>query len=125
MVYVAADDAAGDISNPSYTVTGDCFAGRPFRLRFHLRIIVAEAFNGSDDDNFFGNHVGAGPSCFIPCVPTIITFDYRLREGSPAIGAADPALTLREAAVDFFGNERGAEPDLGAYVYVNSSLILL
>ena len=44
-------------------------------------------------------------------------FDYRLSEGSPAIGAADPTLTRPETATDFYGNSRGSNPDLGAYVF--------
>ena len=44
-------------------------------------------------------------------------FDYRLQAESPAIGAADPALTAPEASVDAYGLSRGTAPDLGAYVY--------
>ncbi|MDE6612225.1 MAG: hypothetical protein K2K22_06660, partial [Muribaculaceae bacterium] len=44
-------------------------------------------------------------------------FDYRLRPDSPAIGAADPLLTLPDAATDAYGLPRGATPDLGAYVF--------
>ena len=44
-------------------------------------------------------------------------FDYRLRDTSPAIGAANPAF-IPSAATDFYGTPRGNTPDLGAYVYV-------
>lgn len=42
-------------------------------------------------------------------------FDYRLLPGSPAIGAADPELTLPEAAIDMYGIPRGDTPAIGAY----------
>ena len=44
-------------------------------------------------------------------------FDYRLTSGSPAIGAGDASLSLPESSVDYYGLQRGAAPDLGAYVY--------
>ena len=71
--------------------------------------------NGSDDENFL--------LCLWDCDPLYYTireeyiFDYRLKPESPAIGAADPALTLPDAATDSYGLSRGATPDLGAYVY--------
>ena len=34
------------------------------------------------------------------------------------IGAADPALTLPDAAIDAYGLARGTAPDLGAYVFM-------
>lgn len=72
---------------------------------------------GSDDDNFV--------SCVWDTDPLFRTerseylFDYRLLEDSPAIGAADPALTDPRTASDFYGNPRGSSPELGAYVYVD------
>lgn len=74
--------------------------------------------NGTDDDNFL--------SCLWDSDPLFYTvredyyFDYRLRDESPAIGAADPALTAPEAATDRYGLPRGAVPDIGAYVYTPS-----
>lgn len=71
---------------------------------------------GTDDDNFI--------SCVWDQDPLFYTvredyiFDYRLREDSPAIGAADPSLNAPEAAVDRYGNPRGQVPDLGAYVHI-------
>lgn len=71
---------------------------------------------GTDDDNFI--------SCLWDQDPLFYTvredyiFDYRLREDSPAIGAADPSLNAPEAAVDRYGNPRGQVPDLGAYVHI-------
>lgn len=70
---------------------------------------------GTDDDNFI--------SCIWDSDPLFYTirkdyiFDYRLHDESPAIAAADPSLTLSEAAYDIYGLPRGATPDLGAYVY--------
>lgn len=46
-------------------------------------------------------------------------FDYRLKENSPAIGAADPSMTPGgPGSTDRYGLPRGAAPDLGAYVYM-------
>jgi len=70
---------------------------------------------GSDDDNFI--------SCLWETDPLYHTvredyfFDYRVKAESPAIAAADPALTAPEAATDRYGLPRGSTPDLGAYVY--------
>ena len=55
--------------------------------------------SGDDDDNFI--------ECLWNQDPLFHT----------AIGAADPSLTDPRAAVDFYGNSRGAVPDLGAYVH--------
>lgn len=68
---------------------------------------------GSDDSHF--------TACLWDTDPLYYTerenyvFDYRLRPGSPAIGAADPA---ESAPADFYGRQRGAAPDMGAYVFV-------
>ena len=73
---------------------------------------------GVDDANFI--------SCLWECDPLFYTvrneyiFDYRLKEGSPAIGAANLDMMLPEAQVDFYGLPRGDSPDLGAYVYTPS-----
>jgi len=71
---------------------------------------------GSDDDNF--------SYCLWDTDPLYrndrekYIFDYRLGENSPAIGACYVHAVDPRAAVDAYGNERGSEPDLGAYVYV-------
>lgn len=72
--------------------------------------------DGTDDDNFLNTLWDADPLYYT--VREEYHFDYRLRPESPAIGAADPQLTLAEAAQDGYGLLRGATPDLGAYVYV-------
>lgn len=93
-----------DISHGDLTGTG-----------VYLRRCLLKS-NGTDDDNFI--------SCIWDKDPLFYTvredyvFDYRLREGSPAIGAADPAFNAPEAAADRYGSPRGAVPDLGAYVYI-------
>ena len=56
---------------------------------------------------------------FLSLLPKIFyIFDYRLKNESPAIGAAYPDYTLPEAQYDRYGLPRGPKPDLGAYVYV-------
>lgn len=71
---------------------------------------------GSDDDNFLECLWEADPKYYT--VREDYIFDYRLREGSDAIGAADPKLMPLEGVVDRYGKIRGKTPDLGAYVYV-------
>lgn len=70
---------------------------------------------GSDDDNFIDCIWDADPMFYT--VREDYIFDYRLRDGSPAIGAANPAL-MPSGATDFYGTPRGNAPDIGAYVYV-------
>lgn len=73
--------------------------------------------DGSDDDNFI--------SCIWNEDPLFLTvrsdyyFNYRLAEGSPAIGAGNPAYVTPQCLYDVDGLDRLANgnPDLGAYVY--------
>lgn len=66
---------------------------------------------GSDDDNFIGCLWGVDPQYLT--VREDYFFDYRLAPESEARGAADPALTLPEAATDPYGLPRTTT--LGAY----------
>lgn len=75
---------------------------------------------GTDDDNFISCLWDADPLFYT--VRTDYLFDYRLRDGSPAIGAGNPDLVAPEAATDAYGLDRGAAPDLGAYVYVPADI---
>ncbi|MCM1033697.1 MAG: hypothetical protein NC405_08080 [Odoribacter sp.] len=70
---------------------------------------------GTDDDNFIDCLWDTDPLYYT--VREDYLFDYRLRDDSPAIGAANPALMLNEASFDRYGLPRGSMPDLGAYVY--------
>lgn len=70
---------------------------------------------GSDDDNFINCIWGEDPLFYT--VRNDYFFDYRLKPESPAIGAADPSLTLPEAATDAYGMPRAFPADLGAYVF--------
>ena len=74
---------------------------------------------GSDDDNFIGCIWDTDPLFYT--VRNDYLFDYRLKPESPAIGAADPALTLPEAATDGYGMTRTTPADLGAYVFTPPS----
>lgn len=67
---------------------------------------------GKDDDNFINCLWGEDP--LYATVREDYYFDYRLLEGSPLAGAADPLLTLPEAAVDFYGAGRLPTPNIGA-----------
>ena len=67
---------------------------------------------GSDDEQFTECIWESDPLYYT--VRSEYLFDYRLRPGSPAIGAADPAFP---APADAYGLPRGSAPDLGAYVY--------
>lgn len=71
---------------------------------------------GTDDDNFRCCLWGEDPLYYT--VRNEYIFDYRLKNESPAIGAAYLEYTLPEATYDRYGLPRGTQPDLGAYVYV-------
>lgn len=70
---------------------------------------------GTDDDHLLNCLWDTDPLYYT--VREDYVFDYRLRDESPAIGAANASLNLPEAAVDGYGLQRGSTPDLGAYVY--------
>lgn len=70
--------------------------------------------SGEDDEHFIG--------CIWDTDPLYFTerenykFDYRLRPESPAIGAANPQLTLPLTATDYYGTLRSTTaPSLGAF----------
>jgi hypothetical protein len=71
---------------------------------------------GTNDDNFINCLWGSDPLYYT--VREQYLFDYRVKDNSPAIRAANAQLTLPEAAKDIYGLARGSNPDLGAYVYV-------
>lgn len=110
MPYMSADfgnciiyGLGSDLSHSDFTGTG-----------IILRNCLLKS-EGSDDDNFINCLWNTDPLYYT--IRNKYLFDYRLHEDSPAIGAADPGLTLPEAHLDFYGLERGSKPDLGAYVY--------
>lgn len=75
---------------------------------------------GSDDNNFINCIWDADPLYYT--VREDYIFDYRLKPESPAIGAANAALSTDPAALtDGYGLSRGTNPDLGAYVFVQPS----
>lgn len=68
---------------------------------------------GQDDDNFIDCLWDTDPMYFTEREEYI--FDYRLRDESPALNAADPSLTLPSASTDRYGISRLPSPSLGAY----------
>ncbi len=70
---------------------------------------------GTDDDNFINCIWGEDPLFYTDRLEYV--FDYRLRPDSPATGMADSSLSEADAATDLYGNSRGNQPDLGAYVF--------
>ncbi len=68
---------------------------------------------GKVDDNFIDCLWASDP--LYNTVRNDYLFDYRLMDGSPALGAAKPELIPADAAVDFYGTPRGTTPNLGAY----------
>lgn len=71
---------------------------------------------GSDDEHFTNCLWDADPLYYT--VRDDYVFDYRLKEGSPAIAAGNAALSTHPAAAyDAYGKARGTTPDLGAYVF--------
>lgn len=73
---------------------------------------------GTDDDNFINCLWDTDPAYYT--VREEYLFDYRLKPESPAIQAADPALTLPDAATDRYGVARLTPPSLGAYEYTSA-----
>lgn len=64
--------------------------------------------NGSDDDNFIDCLWEADP--LYNTVRNDYYFDYRLQEGSPAIGAALPELIPADGALDIYGTPASPPP---------------
>lgn len=71
--------------------------------------------NGDDDDDFVDILWDSDPIFFTDREEYM--FDYRIKDGSPAIGTANPELIFPEAEYDFYGKHRGITPDMGAYVH--------
>lgn len=72
--------------------------------------------NGVDDDQFQECIWNKDPVYYT--VRNEYYFDYRLKPESAARGAGREDFTAPEAATDRYGLSRGANPDLGAYVFV-------
>lgn len=113
------DDGSGmpylkaDISNSIvYGLGADLSEGDFTGTDVYIRSCVLKS-SGSDDDNFIGCLWDTDPS--FATVREDYHFDYRLNDGSPALGHADPTLTLPEAAVDLYGIPRLPAPRPGAY----------
>ncbi len=87
---------------------GDLTGSRIFMRRCLLRSA------GSDDDNFLECLWDQDPLYYT--VREDYHFDYRLKPGSPAIGAADPELMPASLATDRYGIAR-ADLTLGAYSF--------
>lgn len=111
--YGAINPTTADFSNCIVWGTGgDVYPGVFDGYNVFFRY-CSFSVKGSDDSNFI--------SCLWETDPLFRTvrddyfFDYRLREESPAIGAAAKALTSPETANDFYGTPRDPVPDLGAY----------
>lgn len=113
------DDSSGmpylkaDITNSIiYGLGTDLNEGDLTDTGITLRWCVLKS-EGSDDDNFISCMWDTDPDW--ATVRNEYIFDYRLHADSPALGHADPSLTLPEAARDFYGTERGSTPRPGAY----------
>lgn len=109
MPYLVADFTNSIIyGNGSDLSVGD-FTGCQVTLR---RCLLKSA--GADDDNFINCLWESDPLYYT--VRSDYYFDYRLQPDSPALGTADPSLTLPEASTDFYGVSRfGTAPNIGAY----------
>lgn len=109
--YMVADFTNSIIYGNGTELSHGDLTGTAITLRYCL--LKSE---GSDDDNFICCIWGEDPLYYT--VRNEYIFDYRLKDESPAIGAAYPEYTLPEAQCDRYGLPRGSQPDLGAYVYV-------
>ncbi len=108
MPYLAADISNTIIYGNGTDLSESDFTGCDVVLR---RCLLKS--RGSDDDNFINCIWDTDPLYYT--VRQDYYFDYRLQPESPAIGVADPALTLVAAERDFYGTIRGDQPNLGAY----------
>lgn len=113
---LAGQEISADVANCIiYGLGADVTPGTLDGMDVMIRRCLIRS-NGTDDNNFIETIWGQDPMYYT--VRNDYLFDYRLRPGSPAIGTADPLLTMPEAYTDFYGVERSAAmPDLGAYVF--------
>lgn len=109
--YMTADISNSIIYGNGSDISHGDLTGTTVTLRYCL--LKSE---GSDDNNFLCCLWGKDPLYYT--VRNEYIFDYRLKNESPAIGAAYLQYTLPEAQYDWYGLPRGVKPDLGAYVYV-------
>lgn len=83
---------------------------------YYRNVLIKE--NVTADDNFI-DCIGDEDPLFMT-VRSDYYFNYRLKEGSPAIGVGNPDFVTPLCRYDMFGLDRLADgnPALGAYVYV-------
>ncbi len=117
LIHFDGDDISADVDNSILYGLGnimkpDDIEGMP--VTFHNSLLKPA---GSNDDNFIDCIWDSDPMFYT--VREDYFFDYRLRNGSPAIGSANPALMDKSEAtsIDYYGMPRGETPDIGAYVY--------
>lgn len=97
-----------------YGIGADIAPGDLTGSEVYVRTCLLKS-KGEDDDNFL--------SCLWDKDPVFYTvrndyiFDYRLRDGSEAIGVGYDTYVPDDARVDGYGLTRQSPPDLGAYVY--------
>ena len=107
---------AAEISNTIiYGIGNDISHGDLTGTNVFLRNCLLKC-EGADDDNFIACVWATDPLFYT--IREEYIFDYRLHDESPAIAAADYALTLEQSMTDRYGLPRGQAPDIGAYVYV-------
>jgi uncharacterized protein YdeI (BOF family) len=105
-----------DISNSIiYGLGKDVSHGDLTGCQVFLRCCVLKS-TGSNDDNFMNCLWDTDPLFYT--VREDYVFDYRLKDGSPAIYAGNPELMQQIAMFDMYGTRRAATPSLGAYEYV-------
>ena len=125
-IHVSADDADSEVDSETYpyitaNITNSIIYGNGDDLSHgdlkDTGIFLTNCLlksSGTNDDNFINCLWDTDPLYFTDREAYI--FDYRLRAGSPAIGAGDPSLTLPATATDRFGTPRSpSAPALGAY----------
>lgn len=108
------ENADVEVANSIFYGIGGSVAVHDSGTGYFRSCLIKES--GEDDEDFVDILWNSDPM-FITDREEYL-FDYRLKQDSPAIGAANPELTLPEAERDFYGNPRGVQPDMGAYKYV-------
>lgn len=122
LYHLLPEDAASGNPNPLmsatfsnsiiYGLASDINEGDLTGSDVYLRYVLMKAA-GSDDANFIHCLWDTDPE--FETIREDYYFNYRLKEGSPAIGAGDATLTAPQTASDIDGIRRAVPPALGAY----------
>lgn len=116
---VVVNNIFASLDGHSVFGSGPSQAGNVVERNLSWDIVNGKGQNGDVTDDYaerYGSSIlfGEGRGNLVRSDPRLVAprdFDFRVGDGSPAIGAADPAYAV---AFDHAGRNRDAQPDLGA-----------